>query len=44
MIMNENKFVYVAGSINMDVVASGSEIPKPGMTVMGKRIELFSWG
>jgi ribokinase len=36
--------VLVAGSINMDVVASAARFPKPGETIAGTRVQFFPGG
>ncbi len=36
--------VIVAGSINMDVVASAARFPKPGETIAGERVQFFPGG
>ena len=36
--------VYVAGSLNMDVVAFGLKLPAPGETLMGRKVGFFPGG
>jgi len=36
--------VIVAGSINMDVVATAARFPKPGETISGERVQFFPGG
>jgi ribokinase len=36
--------VIVAGSINMDVVASAARFPRPGETIAGERVQFFPGG
>lgn len=41
---SDNKYVFIAGSINMDIVASSTRIPEPGMTLLGKSLDYFPGG
>ncbi len=38
------KTIYVAGSVNQDIVASAERAPRPGETVLGTALEFFPGG